>query len=84
MNLLFFILGILFVNFINPVIEELCNLFLTIIETKKGEYAIKIADYNKKVLEIKGEDEEKEPLHVMGFQWTPEDEDDEEEYEEDD
>lgn len=54
------------------------------IETKKGEYAIKIADYNKKVVEIKGEDEEKEPLHVMGFQWSPEDDDDEEEYEEDD
>ena len=67
MNLLFFILGILFINFISPILEELCNLLLTIIETKKGEYAIKIAEYNQKVNKIKEENGEKEPLHVVGF-----------------
>lgn len=67
MNLLFFILGILFINFVSPILEELCNLLLTIIETKKGEYAIKIAEYNQKVNKAKQEDDEKESLHVVGF-----------------
>jgi hypothetical protein len=67
LNLLFFILGILFINFVSPILEELCNLLLTIIETKKGEYAIKIAEYNQKVNKVKQEDDEKESLHVVGF-----------------
>ena len=85
MNLLFFILGALFISFINPILDELCNLILTIIETEKGKFAIKIAEYNKKVIELKGE-EEKETANVIGFQYCPEDyiEDNDEQEEDDD
>lgn len=57
MNLLFFILGALFVSFITPILDECGNLILTIIEAQKGKFAIKIAEYNKKVMELKGEEE---------------------------
>lgn len=76
MNLLFFILGAFSTDIINPILTEVCNLILTIIETQKGKFAVKIAEYNKKVLEIKGEneEEEKEPIHIMGFHLNPEEE----------
>lgn len=74
MNLLFFILGAFSTDIINPILTEICNLILTIIETQKGKFAVKIAEYNKKVVEIQGEeeDEEKEPVHIMGFHLEPE------------
>ncbi|MDV3428509.1 MAG: hypothetical protein LIR50_16065 [Bacillota bacterium] len=83
MNLLFFILGALFISFINPIADELCNLILTIIETEKGKFAIKIAEYNKKVIELKGK-EEKETANVIGFQYYPDDYVEDDEQEEDD
>lgn len=79
MNLLFFILGILFSDFVQPLLEEIGNLILTVIETKKGKYAVEIAKLNKEVLEIKEENEEKEPLRVMGFQFDANEEEIEEE-----
>lgn len=85
MNLLFFILGMLFINFINPILDEICNFILTVLETKKGEYAVKIAEYNKKVNELKQFDDEKdEPLQIMGFQYPIEAETDNDIEEEED
>ena len=74
MNLLFFILGAFSTDIINPILTEVCNLILTIIETQKGKFAVKIAEYNKKVSDLKGknEEEEKEPIHIMGFHLDPE------------
>ena len=84
MNLLFFILGAFSTDIINPILTEVCNLILTIIETQKGKFAVKIAEYNKKVVEIQGEeeDEEKEPVHIMGFHLEPEESETERELEE--
>jgi len=73
--LLFFILGALFISFINPILEELCNLLLVIIETQKGRFNLKISEYNKQIMKLK-EEEEKEPANVIGFQYIPEEEDD--------
>lgn len=84
MNLLFFILGAFSTDIINPILTEVCNLILTIIETYKGKFAVKIAEYNKKVVEIQGEEEneEKEPVHIMGFHLEPEERKTERELEE--
>lgn len=84
MNLLFFILGAFSTDIINPILTEVCNLVCTIIETYKGKFAVKIAEYNKKVVEIQGEkeDEEKEPVHIMGFHLEPEERETERELEE--
>lgn len=74
MYLLFFILGALFVSFISPILEELCNLLLVIIETQKGRFNLKISEYNKRIMKLKGEEEEKEPANIIGFQYIPEEE----------
>ena len=81
MYLLFFILGALFVSFINPILEELCNLLLVIIETQKGRFNLKISEYNKQIMKLK-EEEEKEPANVIGFQYIPEEEEDDDMQEE--
>ena len=75
-KLLYFILGILFVQIISPVLDSLTSLLLTIIEVAKGYFNTKITKYNLQVKKDYQKEEKYMPL--IGFERDEE----EEEYEE--
>lgn len=63
-----FILGILFVEVGLPIVESAVELVQLAIENKKGTLAIEIAQKNKKVHEITGEENKEETVvHAIGF-----------------
>lgn len=47
--LLYFILGVIFVSFIQPLCDSILSLILTGIEALKAKISIKIAQYNEKI-----------------------------------
>lgn len=57
-------LGILLVSLIIPVVEGLTGLLLTIIETIKGYFSIKITKYNMQLKQMSVEDDTKT---IIGF-----------------
>lgn len=71
-QLLFFICGVAFAEWIIPVIDSLVSLFCTWIETRKGRCAVTIA----KLQNTLEEPTEKSP--AIGFEWVNEEEGDEE------
>ncbi len=71
-QLLFFICGVAFAEWIIPVIDSLVSLFCTWIETRKGQCAVTIA----KLQNTLEEPTEKSP--AIGFEWVNEEEGDEE------
>jgi hypothetical protein len=74
----YFILGILFGNYVMPILDSLGSIIMTWCEAVKGKLAIKVAESNHAISLI-GE-EEQPPVYQIGFQ-APNVE--EEEYEED-
>lgn len=59
MNILFiFILGVLFVQFVLPLIDSILSLICAFIEMLKGKISVKIAHYNKQI----HKDEEMRPI----------------------
>lgn len=77
-ELFYFILGIVFVEYICPLIEGLATLLLTKMEVKKGKYSEMINDIN---LNIEKATASSEKTNLIGFQlpndYEEEDEDDE-------
>ena len=73
--LLYFILGIIFIQICSPILDSLTSLILTMIEVIKGYFSIKIARYNLQVKKDYAKEEKTMPL--IGF----EREEEEEEYE---
>ena len=72
-----FISGILFAYFALPLLDSLGGLLTTWIESLKGNSSIKIAEYNKKVVELSDDS----PKSVIGFALPDyENEDDANEY----
>lgn len=72
-----FISGILFAYFALPLLDSLGGLLTTWIESLKGTSSIKIAEYNKKVVELSDDS----PKSVIGFALPDyENEDDANEY----
>ena len=83
-NIMWFALGVLFYMFIVPILDQLCSLICLKMEEKKGEYNLKIVEYNSKADKIVKELEKPyEVSHAIGFEVPTYDEyyDD---YEEDD
>lgn len=75
----YFILGILFIQIILPIIDEVFAVLLTYLEVLKGKASYKVAKYN---VEIQKLGEEEEIAHnVIGFA-IPTDENQEEEEDE--
>lgn len=74
----YFILGILFGNYIMPILDSLGSIIMTWCEAVKGKLAIKVAEYNHQISLI---GEEEVQTYQIGFQAPPSAE--EEEYDED-
>ena len=79
MELLYFILGILFVTYVNPLMDGVSSWFLTWVEAKKAKQSEVINQTNIKMRQAAASAEEDPPRRPIGFR-VP---DEEEEYEED-
>ena len=79
MELLYFILGILFVTYVIPLMDGISSWFLTWVEVKKAKQSEVINQTNIKMRQAAASAEEDPPRRPIGFR-VP---DEEEEYEED-
>lgn len=79
MELLYFILGILFVTYVIPLMDGISAWFLTWVEAKKAKQSEVINQTNIKMRQAAASAEEDPPRRPIGFR-VP---DEEEEYEED-
>lgn len=79
MELLYFILGILFVTYVIPLMDGISSWFLTWVEAKKAKQSEVINQTNIKMRQAAASAEEDSPRRPIGFR-VP---DEEEEYEED-
>ena len=71
---LFFILGIIFIQFIIPVLDALFSIIYVKIEVIKGKYVLQTTEINKQIADIVG-DEDGSPQPVIGFQYSEAEED---------
>ena len=78
MELLYFILGILFVTYVIPLLDGISAWFLTWVEAKKAKQSEVINQANIKMRQAAASAEEDPPRRPIGFR-VP---DEEEEYEE--
>ena len=79
-ELLYFILGIVFVLLVSPILESLCALVLTGMELLKGKWTLKITKINSQIRKISLEYPDKPPSNPIGFVIPSK----EEEYDDDD
>lgn len=79
MELLYFILGILFVTYVIPLLDGILAWFLTWVEAKKAKQSEVINQTNIKMRQAAASAEEDSPHRSIGFRLP----DEEEEYEED-
>lgn len=77
MELLYFILGILFVTYVIPLLDGISSWFLTWVEAKKAKQSEVINQTNIKMRQAAASAEEDPPRRPIGFR-VP---DEEEEYE---
>lgn len=54
---LFFILGIVFIQFIIPVLDALFSIIYMKIEVIKGKYALQSTEINKQIADIVGDED---------------------------
>ena len=74
--MVYFLLGILLVSFILPLLDGLTGLFLTMIETAKGYFTVKVTEYNCRLKKLAYEDDEP-PRRLIGFARNDTEEDEE-------
>ena len=79
MELLYFILGILFVTYVIPLLDGISAWFLTWVEAKKAKQSEVINQTNIKMRQAAASAEEDPPRRPIGFRLP----DEEEEFEED-
>ena len=77
MELLYFILGIVFVTYVIPLLDGISAWFLTWVEAKKAKQSSIINDANIKMRQAAASAEEDPPRRPIGFRMP----DEEEEYE---
>lgn len=65
-NLIFFILGIIFIELIIPVIEALTIVIVTALEVVKGKLNMIISNYNIQIQKM-ADELEPENTHAIGF-----------------
>lgn len=65
-NLIFFILGIIFIELIIPIIEALTIVIVTALEVVKGKLNMTISNYNIQIQKM-AEELEPENTHAIGF-----------------
>lgn len=75
-----FLMGGLFLYILLPIVESIMSATCTAIEVFKAKCSVKITEYNSKIAQINSVIDG--PVaHPIGFQYTPVEEEDEEEYE---
>lgn len=79
MELLFFILGILFVQYIIPIIDGISTWFLTWVEAKKAKQSEIINDTNIKMRQAAASADQDPPKRLIGFQMPDAQEEEEDE-----
>lgn len=79
MELLYFILGIVFITYVIPLLDGISGWFLTWVEAKKAKQSEIVNQANIKMRQAAASTEEDPPHRSIGFR-VP---DEEEEYEED-
>ena len=67
LELKYFILGVIFVLFVSPVVEELCGVVLTGLEVIKGKWTLKITKINSQIRKISLEYTDEPHQHQIGF-----------------
>ena len=83
MELLYFILGIIFVSYIIPIIDGVSAWFLTLVEAKKSKQSEIVNKANIKMRQDAASADQDPPTRQIGFQ-VPDDDQEEEEVIEDD
>ena len=83
MELLYFILGIIFVSYIIPIIDGISSWFLTWVEAKKSKQSEIVNKANIKMRQDAASVDQDPPTRQIGFQ-IPDDDQEEEEVIEDD
>lgn len=81
MELLYFILGIVFVTYVIPLLDGISAWFLTWVEAKKAKQSSVINDANIKMRKAAASAEEDPPRRLIGFRVPDAEELEEEEYE---
>ena len=72
-----FILGIIFIQWVIPLIDGIINVILTLFEVWKGKMAIKITQSQAQVEQVKNKYSVVEQTSPIGFMITTEDEEEE-------
>lgn len=83
MELLYFILGIIFVSYVIPIIDGVSAWFLTWVEAKKSKQSEIVNKANIKMRQDAASTDQDPPMRQIGFQ-VPDDDQEEEEVIEDD
>lgn len=76
--LLYFLLGVFFIDIVLPMLESVVGLFCMFIEQQKAKINLNITKYQTAMMEC----EKDSTSHPMGFHFIPKEEDDED-YDED-
>ena len=76
-----FLLGGIFFYLILPILESIMSVICSVLEIFKAKCNLKITEYNSKISEINYQQEEFSVAHPIGFNYTPVEEEDEEDYE---
>lgn len=81
MELLYFILGVIFISIILPWLEGLCSLFLTWLESKKAKFAKIINEINREMTQEEQSENFSAPSTIssIGYCLVEEGEDEEDE-----
>ena len=79
MELLYFILGILFVTYVIPLMDGISSWFLTWVEAKKAKQSEVINQTNIKMRQAAASAEEDPPRRPIGFRVPDEEEENEDE-----
>ena len=77
--LVYFILGIVFIQWVVPILDSFTSLILTLIEYCKAKVSVPIAKYNTKIQESANPYKDIEDKHIAGFVASEEDENTDEE-----
>jgi len=81
MILLYFLLGIFFMQWFVPILESLSELAAAVIELWKGKVGLQLTKYNAEIKKVTDEMDSPIADHVIGFKVDPiEEGDDEDEY----
>jgi len=67
--LLFFLAGVVFIQWVIPLVDEICNTIMTALEVVKSNLAVKIAKCQVEMRDMGIETDECK--HEMGFHFTP-------------